>query len=193
MQRQLNDDPVRLARILNALAITLHEQDRAEEALLSYQRAFAELEATTNELDKSRIILSTGALYFKLGQFEKARDAFVRADTEAFWQSGDLFAQATLLQNLGNVWTKLKQFDKARHYLHRSQRIWKQLGEKVLLANTLAIIGEGLAAQGTWQQALDYYDEALLLLAQFSKNSQAKRLLIEFTQEREAILRQFAT
>jgi tetratricopeptide (TPR) repeat protein len=59
--------PTELARVLNNLGMVLEAAQKPDAALRAYNEAMALLIETDSELDKVRIELSLGTLYFNLG------------------------------------------------------------------------------------------------------------------------------
>ena len=192
MQRQLGDDEIHLARILNVLAITLQEQDKLDMAAEYYRQSLAALTSTASELDKSQTLNSLGTLYIRLGQYALAEVTFKQADSEALRRSGDLFTQAALTQNIGTALKEQKRFDEALLYLRRSQKLWRLLGDELWLANTLSAVAELFTAQGMWQSAVAYYDKALQLVARLPDNVRAQEWQINYLRQKEQLLAKLA-
>jgi hypothetical protein len=65
--------------------------------------------------------------------------------------------------------------------------LWQQLGDDLNLANTLGTLGEVFAKQTNFDNAVDFYNNALLLLAKFPENAWANKLRSEFLVEKETI------
>lgn len=182
--RQLNQ-ATELGRSLNNLAITLQAQEEYTAALAQFQEAATVLETTASELDKSKVLLSLGSLYFKLEQFEQAADAFRQADSPALRQSGDSYVRAVVALNLGNALLKQGHLAESERYLRRSLVFWQQAGDDLGLANASGTLGEALLAQGQGAAARRCFNEAIGLLSNYLHNPWAKTLLNQFASERE--------
>lgn len=181
------DEPTELARVLNNLANSYYQQDQLEAALHYYQEALELLSATESTLDKAEVLINLGALYFKWEQYDKAEIALRQANSPALRRSGNFRLRALLAQNLGNTVLKQKQLAESEKYLRQSLTLWQQLGDDLMLANTLGTLAEALAVQGQRETAVDHYNRALGLLAKFPENSWAKMLTEELTTERRII------
>lgn len=181
------DPPTYLARMYGNLAFTLQKQCKFEEALHYYQEASALLETTASELDKIKLQLSLGSLYFEQGQLVTAEKVFRRAQQALLQQQGQIYYQAMAAQSLGNVLLKQERLPEAEASLQRSLLLWRQAGDTLMLANTLGTMGETLAAKKNLDDARGHYDEALSLLKAYPDNAWAQKLLQEFTSERAAL------
>ncbi len=175
------DEPTELARVLNNLANTCYQQDQLAAALHYYQEALEHLAPTESALDKAEVLVNLGALYFKWEQYDKAELALRQAASPAVRRSGHLRLRALLALNLGNTLLKQNQLAESEKYLRQSQALWQQLGDELMLANTVGTLAEVLAAQGQVEAAVTYYDNALQLIDNFPANSWAQSLKEEFT------------
>jgi tetratricopeptide (TPR) repeat protein len=181
------DEPTELARVLNNLANTCYEQGHLEAAHHYYQEALEHLAPTGSALDKAEVLVNLGALYFNWAQYDKSEIALLQAFTPAVRRSGYLRLRALLAQNLGNTLLKLEQAAEAEKYLRQSLSLWQQLGDELMLANTVGTLAEALAAQGQVETAVDHFDNALQLLDKFPTNRWAQSLKEEFTIGKSAV------
>jgi tetratricopeptide (TPR) repeat protein len=184
---RLFDEPTELARVLNNLANTCLEQGHLEAALHYYQEALEHLAPTVSALDKAEVLINLGALYFKWEQYDKSEIALRQADSPAVRRSGYLRLRALLAQNLGNTLLKLEQAAEAEKYLRQSLALWQQLGDELMLANTVGTLAEALAAQGQVETAVAHFDNALQLLAKFPSNRWAQSLKEEFITGKQSV------
>lgn len=178
------EQPTYLARMLNNLALAQQAQGQFVEALASYQEALMLLATTISELDKSKVSLSLGSLYFEMNEWEKAEALFRQADSIALRQSGDTYLRAVLAQNLGNVLLKKGKAIQAEVYLQRSLLLWRSSSYPLMLANTLGTLAETLTIQNQAPQAQAAYDEALAILACYPDHPWARKLGQNFSQGR---------
>jgi tetratricopeptide (TPR) repeat protein len=174
------DEPTELARVLNNLANTCLEQDHLEAALHYYQEALEHLALTESALDKAEVLVNLGALYFKWEQYDKVGNRAAPGRLTSVRRSGYFRLRALLAQNLGNTLLKLEQVAEAEKYLRQSLALWQQLGDELMLANTVGTLAEALAAQGQVETAVAHFDNALQLLDKFPTNRWAQSLKEEF-------------
>jgi tetratricopeptide (TPR) repeat protein len=184
---RLFDEPTELARVLNNLANACYQQDQLEAALHYDQEALEHLASTESALDKAEVLINLGALYFKWGQYDKAEIALRQAVSPAVRRSGNFRLRALLAQNLGNTLLKQAQVAESEKYLRQSLALWQQLGDDLMLANTVGTLAEALVAQEQYETAVAYYDNALQLLDKFPTNSWAQSLKEEFTTGKSTI------
>lgn len=179
------EQPTELARSLNNLALTLQESGKFEEALRCYRDAATLLSQTASELEKVKLQISLGTLYFGLKQWPKAEAAFKKANSDYLHNSGHLYYRALIAQNLGNVLLIQKRFNKAEGHLRYGIELWEQVDDKLMLANSLGTLGQTLAGQGQAKEARRLLGQAISLLAPYSAdNALARELLDEFETER---------
>ena len=180
-------EPTELARSLNNLALTLQKQGKFTSALACYHEAATQLAQTVSELDKVKVQISLGTLYFDLEQWSKAESAFKEANSPYLLNSAHFYDRALIAQNLGNVLLKQKRFSEAEDYLRNAIHLWRQKDDHLMLANSLGTLGQVLARQG--KKARHFLDEAISLLASYTASDQsARKLLAEFEAERLALL-----
>jgi len=180
--------PTNLGRTLNNLALVLQHQGENEAALRIYQEAQEQLSSTSSVLDQIRVQNSLGTLYFKLEQLDQAEIIFRQLHRVAILNSGDVYLRGMLAQNLGNTLLKQGEYDEAERYLKQAIAIWKQLGDEIALANTLAAVAEIQANRQQIKRAVDIYGQALVLLEKHPDEPWAKRLRPIFTAEQAALL-----
>ncbi|MCB8944642.1 MAG: tetratricopeptide repeat protein [Ardenticatenaceae bacterium] len=177
--REINQ-PILLVESLRLLGQVLWKQTRLDEALAIYQEALALLEATDSELNKSRVFIDIGALYYDKGDWEKAEAYFLQADSPTMRYSGNLFAQAQLKGNLGNVYLMNGRLDKATSCLQQAITFWQQTDDHLRLANALGTLAEVHVAQGEAASAVPLLHQALTLLADYPDDAWSQRLQTNF-------------
>jgi tetratricopeptide (TPR) repeat protein len=181
------NEPTEEARVLNGLALALHRQKQLEAALYYYRQALERLAMTASELDMAEVNSNLGALYFEWQEYDKAAFAFRQAQTVALHYSGNFRLRAIVAQNLGNVLLKQEQFAEAEGWLQKSRVLWQQMGDDLMLANTLGTLAELFAAMHQQHKAAQFYNEALSLLQRYPQNTWAKELMIEFNEGLERL------
>lgn len=183
------DEPTELARVFNNLGNVCYEQDQLEAALHYYHQALEQLIPTESALDRAEVLTNMGALYFRWEQYDKAETVLRQANSPALRRSGYFHLQALMAQNLGNTLLKQNQVAEAEKHLRQSEVVWLQLGNDLMLANTVGTLAEVLTEQGQYETAVAHYDDALRLLEKFPTNSWAKSLKEEFVTGKSAIER----
>lgn len=173
-------------KILVNLGISLQNQDRLGEAEKIYLKAMEHFDQSQNELDKSRFWNSFGVLFFQMEQYQKAESAFRQANSPILKNSGDVFVQASLNQNLGNVLILLNRLEEAENYIIRAIYLWEKMNNLTMVANSLGSLGELKVKQNYKTDAITNYEKALnildtIYLTEFSIALQ-KRLLIELNE-----------
>ncbi len=184
------DEPVHLARELHDLGLILTEAGQYEEAVIIYEEAAAILVPVNDETDKSLILMSLGYLYYRQEKWVEAESTFRRIDTLALARSGEIGRQALTLNNLGNVLLKKGEMGEATECLQEAISLWQQIGDEVNLANSLGTLAELLTIYGNQAEATIYYEEAIVILSRYSDNAWARKLLVEFTDYLESLLRE---
>jgi tetratricopeptide (TPR) repeat protein len=179
---------VLLARSLVNLALAEEGAGALEAALASYLEARSLLQNSTYELEKTRLELSVGSLYFNDGRLDEAERAFERAYSPYLRRSGHLYFRGLATNNLGNVYLEQGRFGEAEAMLCQSLRLWKRAGARLQLANTLGSLAKTLAAQGRLQEARKYYDEAIAGTSAFSDDAWAQKLGNKFGEEKRALV-----
>ena len=171
---------VRLARVLFYLAIAYTGQEALEQAHACLAEAYQLIVDSSHEIDKSRVLNQTGVIYYRQKAWAEAAAAFQRANTPYLQNSPDLFMQAQLANNLGNVFYEQHHWSAAETYLRQAISLWQVQKNELNLGNGLGSLGKVLAAQAKKGEADECFTEATALLAQFPQNQWANKLLAEF-------------
>lgn len=183
----LLNEPVRMARALNDLAVTFLAAEKFEQARQCYTKVAALLEPTINELDKVMVQINLGVLYFRQEQWIEAESFFRKADSSYLRRSPHTYYQALVANNLGNVLLKQERLEAATSYLQNAITLWRQIGDKLELANTLGTLAEAVAAQGRRADAIPLYEEAVVLLSGFPEDAWAGALQEKFVAQQKAM------
>jgi len=138
----------------------LDERERAAEAAVSYQEA-ARLWAELNDAGRE-----AWALY-RLGKLYGEDPASRREGAELLARSVDLFAlagevlqEAVVLSDLGQMWLRLGEIDKAGGCYERAADLWKKLGDVEKQAACWNDLARVRTRQGRIHAALDLYSRA---------------------------------
>ena len=168
------------AQTLTNYANTLRELGRSAEAITTLSQASVLLQESDSRFPLVFNQLTLGTVYFSIGDYGAALTAFKTIDLAFLRRYGYLSPQASVLNNLGNVYLALKQYAAAEEYLADAVEVWRTAGETVNLANTLGDLGEACFHQGFMAQANLHWNEALGMLAQHlsqhPEDAWAKRL-----------------
>lgn len=184
--RQVNE-PTELARSLTNLAQTLQGRRKFDQALESYREGATVVAQTTSELDKSLIQMSLGTLLFELEQWPEAETAFREANSDYLQHSAQHYYRAFIAQNLGNVLFTQQRFKEAEDHLRHGMKLWQQVDDKLMLANTVGTLAETFAAQALVKEARALFGQALTLLAPYYDDGLAKQLREEFEKQQLAL------
>ena len=171
------------ARTLNNLGLALISLQRLDAALMTFDQAQEVLRSTVSELDKIKTEINRGFVYATQEAWALAEAAFRRANSPFLHQSGDTVQQAMVANNLGNVLAERENWDDARHYLKKSERLWREAKDEIMLANTLGKMGEIEAGLGNTAVAQQQYKEAIHLLQQHPGSAWAQQRLEELHQQ----------
>lgn len=176
---QQTDELTYLSRTLGNLGINLMANEQFAEALAYFDQASEVLEATASELDKSKIAINQGAVYFELGEWHKAEAAYLRANSPHIIQSGDKHLQALIANNLGCALMRQGCWAEADAYLRESVNLWQMIKNDLMLANARGSLGETAAALGRVELAKNYYCQAVDGLLKFPEDAFARSRLAE--------------
>ena len=179
--RQL-DQPIMLLQSLRQLAQVMQKQAKFDDALAIYQetRAILDIDSNEHELDKSRLFIDLGTLYYDQREWDKAEACFLQANSPTLQHSGNLFDQALLNNNLGNVYLMNGRLDNATHHLQQAITLWQQADDAIQLANSLGGLAEVHLAQEEVEPAIPLLHQALTLLADYPDDAWAQRLQANF-------------
>ena len=87
---QKHNDRLRLARLDTNVGNIFHRQDRFQEALDHYRRAYAEFERQEQVLDTAIVLRNMGVCFISLNQFSEALETYDRARTFCSRQNAPL-------------------------------------------------------------------------------------------------------
>lgn len=176
------DDPVYLANCLRLLGQVLVAQDKIDKALGVYHEAIDVLTQTENNLEKTRVFIDLGSLHWQQKNLAEAEQCFLKANSTFLRQSGNIFDQALVLNNLGTVYMAQGKLNEAECAFQRSIALWKNCDDPIHFANTLGGLAEVKAAQGDVASAHQLYGEALTLLAAYPQDAWGQRLQVQFAE-----------
>ena len=165
-----------LVRSLLNKGLSLEKLSRYEEALQVYDKATWILDDAGLELDKVAVAINRGNIHFHLGQWSQALATYQSADTIHLHRSGNLAHQATIANNLGNVFLEMDELIQATAYLEKAIGLWRQVGDNVMLSNALGTLGDVRIGQEQFSEARAYLEEALHLLNKYPNDAFAQEI-----------------
>ena len=189
---RIQKDPVYLARSLMDLGVTYIKCEDFEVAKATFEEAGQILQPTINEMDKARIYLNLGVLYFREERWSEAEKAFLQINTIALRECQEFALLARLYNNLGNVQLKLSRWDEALKNLTIAVEMFREMGNDLDLANSLGTLAHVCVAIDNTTQAISYYEEAIVLLKQYLDSEWAIKLLTEFSDSHRLLVAQDA-
>ncbi|MEM7112002.1 MAG: tetratricopeptide repeat protein [Chloroflexota bacterium] len=179
LEHQINQ-PTRLARVLNNLALTAKRQQKHEQALIYYSQSLECLEGTSNIADRVTIYINQGSLYFAQQNWSAAEAAFHYAQSLLDQQPGLFYFEAMVSMNLGKVAEARRQYKHALIQLKKSRQLWQQVDDPIYLANVYGTMAEIHAAQGDAQTAHGTFQTAIELLTPHREHAWGRLRLQEF-------------
>lgn len=179
-----------VTRTMDALAETHRAKKQYAPAIQLYQEIADLLAATTKDEDKIRVNLNKGSLFYDLDNLEEAEAAFWQAELMLRQQKGLLSLKALVANNLGCVLRKRQEWSAAGRYHRQSINLYRQIGNKLMLANAIGNFAKLYKLQGRYPEALRYFDEAMALTAQFPDNVWAKERLADFAKNKTELIRE---
>ncbi|MCZ7674282.1 MAG: tetratricopeptide repeat protein [Chloroflexi bacterium] len=180
--------PTERLRTLNNLIGTLRAAKKYEAIQPCYEEALSCFPHLAGEFEKTLIEVSYGGALYEQGRYKEAEVVFHRANSAYLQQSPHFYYRATVAQCLGN--TLLKQqgrLGEAASYLEESARLWHEVDDDLMLANTLGALAELYGQQGNPAEAALFYEDALALLVQYPDDAWAKKLTTEFQRQRQEL------
>lgn len=181
------NEPVRIARVLNDLAVAFTTAAKFEQAEKCLKETILLLGPTPNELDKVMAQINFGLLHFRRENWIGAEAAFRKANSSYLQKSPHIFYRALVANNLGNVLLKQDRLEDAASYLQDAITLWRQADDKLELANTLGTLAETLVAQRRQEEAIALFEEAIDLLSEYPDDTWVQKLQQNFMAQQKAI------
>ncbi len=147
------------------------EYSQAQTALLT---CIALLAQTTSRLAQSEAEITLGTLLFEMGKWEEARRAYEQIDVHYLEQGGHWSTRAHVANNLGHVCLQEGAYPQAAEHLTYAIQLWRQVGDEVMLANTLGDLAACEMRLGQGALAQRDLAEALTLLARYPDHAWAR-------------------
>jgi CHAT domain-containing protein/tetratricopeptide (TPR) repeat protein len=155
---QAGDGPNRAAWLGN-LGQSLAEMGQMEESIGFYRQALEQAKTDGDTRAQAKCLASEGLSHFQQERYDEALDCFKQA--LALSTDTDLSSKSTWLGNLGNVFLRLGQTDKASELAHEGLKLAQKLKDRHSEASHLDTIGDCLLNTGKYEEALKHYTSAL--------------------------------
>ncbi len=176
-----------LARALYDLGTIYLQKNDVALAQQAYREAADILQPTNNVKDKARVYLNLGALYYREEKWTDAETTFLQVDPIALREQQEFDLLAMFYNNLGNVYLKMAQWDKALEDLVLAIEIFRQTNNNLDLGNSLGTLATVYKQIGKKEEALHCYAEAIELLQAFPESQWAQKLLVDFVSEYDSM------
>jgi tetratricopeptide (TPR) repeat protein len=182
------DLAVQTGRALMNLGNILEKAERYDEAIERYHEARAQFITSGNKIGEMQLNMSLGTLLYHRGKIKEAEEVFRRADSQYLRQWGTSYQIAQIKMNLANVLLAQEKLDESEAYWRECIPEWRQADARLMLANSLGGLAETLVGKGDIDQAIDHFDEALEIIAEYPTDTWARKLDGMFSQERAEAL-----
>ncbi len=161
IKRQLDSSPQSIMGTLNDVGEALHSLRRYQEAVASFEEAYAMAESLGIKEASAALLNSMGMSYFALNRLEKALESFndsmrIRKELGA---PRELLVQN--LNNIGSVYVSSGQYQQALPYLEEAVAIFREINNPEAVATGLNNLGYAYASFNRHDKALASYEEAL--------------------------------
>lgn len=163
MRRQLGP-ATELARALENLAVVecLTEDYSMGEAHLLEGLSLVPPVGADQLLNHLRLTL--GWMHYRKADYEAALAAFLKVDRAWMKRTNQSWALAEILNNIASCLNKLGRLAEAEAYIHDSIAMYEQLGNPMMLANSVGVLAEVYAGLGRSAEARPQFERALDLL-----------------------------
>jgi tetratricopeptide (TPR) repeat protein len=124
------------------------------------------LAQTQNDRKAGYLLLAPAMQASNEGKMTEALEIYQKA-LLAFRQTDDRIGEAYVLDNIGEVYSKLGQHSKALEYFQQALVICKKFGNREQEGTTLNNMGEVYSSLGKYPKAFEYYQQALAIHKEF--------------------------
>lgn len=118
---------------------------------------------TLAEENDAKLILQEGIYLFRTEQFELALEKFKQA-LELYERASDHSNMALTLNNIGEVYRHLGQYNQALNFYQKALLIRQEIRDRQGEGRTLNSIGLLYQSQSQYPQALEFYQQALSII-----------------------------
>ncbi len=152
-------DPVDRARCLMKLSklVQVEHVIRAREYI---DQALETIEGIDDKQLKANLWMHAGNVSDLTSRFSEAIEFQLRA-ARNFQQINNLKGHSDALNNIGIIYSRLKQADRAEEHYKKAYRIKRQVGDKLGMAKTLVNIGVVNFGRNQYKEAAKWFSAAL--------------------------------
>lgn len=168
-----DEDPATLARVHSNLGWALWYMGNFHRAKYAFQYSLELFEPLGMEVLAARVRMGLGLLYLETAELDLAYD-YTRQALTVFETHGDQNYEGRACINLGAVLTEKKDYDGARTFLDRAERIHRSRENKRMLAYTYTELARLYERRGDFGAAMDYCNRSLVTI--FSDITQVDRM-----------------
>jgi diguanylate cyclase (GGDEF)-like protein len=163
LNRKLPDEQHDLLAALNRLGATLSYIGEYAESINILKEALHLSEKLGDISYRAKVYANLGSIHADIGHLEDGLDHFLKA-LDIFRTQKDSHEEITIsLNNIGNVYKELGEFDKALAPLTEGYTLARTYNLTALISSITTEIGEVLQKQGEPDKAEDYFQRALEL------------------------------
>ena len=175
-QKEIQEDPVILAKVYIKLGIAYKNLSDNSKALEYYQKALFINEEIGDKEGVARNLGNIGNVYNELSDYPKALEFYGKA-LQIFEEIENKHDIALSLGNIGLMYSNLSDYTKAIEYYQKAMFIYEEIGNKDGLATNLGNIGLVYLQLLDNQKALEYYERALIIYNQIGNKEGIARNL----------------
>lgn len=125
------------------------------------------------EIDEGKRLYDQGIDAYRMGDYEEALDALVRA-RELYAEAGNRVREAEALNDAGVVCIQLEEWDQAGQYLGEALTVREALGERSAQGMTLGNLGMLYQRMGEKEQAAQTYEQAIEIFRELGEGGNEK-------------------
>jgi adenylate cyclase len=168
LDRQLHYLPFVAKRLINITA--------------QYDAARAILERVLSQLDvddsrRATLLNLMSVVHLRQGNFSESETAAQQARLLASSEDPDTLA--TSLYRLGDVTNSRDAYSEAQAYIQESLAIWRELGNKVGIADNLNLLGNMMQRQGAYADARTYLDQGITIWTELGNQERLASTLLQ--------------
>ena len=126
-------------------------------------------------------------MFYRQEKWQEAEASLLQINPTVLQANYETELLAFWHNNLGNIYSKMANWQKAEEQLTIAIQILRDLGNELQLANSLGTIGAIYSQTDQTAQSLSCYEEAISLLQRFPESEWGQTLLIDFVAKYEAM------
>jgi len=142
------------------LVITLRLLGRYADTLAELDSTAASLALHPDARTEAIFYKNRGATYMDAGQLDKAREDILKS-IELGKALEDPVFQAESLNNIGQLYKRLSEFDRGLKVAHQAKTVCEENGLPRMYRESVALLGDLHRFKGEYALALEYWQEAL--------------------------------